>query len=209
MLNLDTHILLHAVTGGLRAPERRLLAAKRWSISAIVLWEVAKLAHGQLDRITMDLQDPEIVRVLARVACVAADPRDRPRVDSPRCARRRPGRRADRRDQRGPRHPAGDPGCGAATVQGGAARALSANTRPVNGGAALRRYLVSFLRAGNQHDRTASAMIVRVGFWQALDTKLAPSMTNTLPTSWACWNRLSTDVRGSVPMRATPSSWIP
>jgi PIN domain nuclease of toxin-antitoxin system len=65
MLNLDTHVLLHAVTGALRPAERRLLAAKRWSISAIVLWEVAKLA--QLDRITMDLQDPEIVRVLARV----------------------------------------------------------------------------------------------------------------------------------------------
>ena len=65
MLNLDTHILLHAVTGALRPAERRLLAAQPWSVSAIVLWEVAKLA--QLDRITMDLQDPEIVRVLSRV----------------------------------------------------------------------------------------------------------------------------------------------
>jgi len=65
MLNLDTHILLHAVTGALRPAERRLLATQPWSVSAIVLWEVAKLA--QLDRITMDLQDPEIVRVLSRV----------------------------------------------------------------------------------------------------------------------------------------------
>jgi len=65
MLNLDTHILLHAVTGTLRPAERKLLTAHRWSISAIVLWEVAKLA--QLDRITIDLQDPEIVRVLAKV----------------------------------------------------------------------------------------------------------------------------------------------
>lgn len=65
MLNLDTHILLHAVTGALRPAERRLLATQPWSVSAIVLWEVAKLA--QLDRIAMDLQDPEIVRVLSRV----------------------------------------------------------------------------------------------------------------------------------------------
>lgn len=65
MLNLDTHILLHAVTGELRPAERKLLTAQRWSVSAIVLWEIAKLA--QLDRITMDLQDPEIVRVLAKV----------------------------------------------------------------------------------------------------------------------------------------------
>ena len=65
MLNLDTHMLLHAVTGAVRPAERRLLASARWSISAIVLWEVAKLA--QLGRITMDLQDPEIVRVLSKV----------------------------------------------------------------------------------------------------------------------------------------------
>jgi PIN domain nuclease of toxin-antitoxin system len=65
MLNLDTHILLHAVTGALRPAERRLLTTERWSISAIVLWEVAKLA--QLGRITMDLQDPEVGRVLAKV----------------------------------------------------------------------------------------------------------------------------------------------
>lgn len=65
MLNLDTHILLYAVTGVLRPTERRLLATTRWSISAIVLWEVAKLA--QLDRITMDLQDPEVARVLSKV----------------------------------------------------------------------------------------------------------------------------------------------
>ena len=37
MLNLDTHILLHAVAGTLRPGERRLLTARRWSMSAIVL----------------------------------------------------------------------------------------------------------------------------------------------------------------------------
>jgi len=65
MLNLDTHILLHAVSGVLKPAERRLLTAERWSISPMVLWEVAKLA--QLGRIAMDLQDPEVVRVLSRL----------------------------------------------------------------------------------------------------------------------------------------------
>ena len=65
MLNLDTHVLLYAVTGGLRPHERRVLSADRWSMSAIVLWEMARLA--QLGRITVDLDDPDVVRVLARV----------------------------------------------------------------------------------------------------------------------------------------------
>ena len=65
MLNLDTHILLYAVTGALRPAEARLLRADRWSISAIVLWEIAKLA--QLGRITVDLDDADVVRALARV----------------------------------------------------------------------------------------------------------------------------------------------
>jgi PIN domain nuclease of toxin-antitoxin system len=65
MLNLDTHVLLHAVAGALRPGERRVLSADRWSVSAIVLWEVAKLA--QLGRIVVDLDDPDVVRTLARV----------------------------------------------------------------------------------------------------------------------------------------------
>jgi PIN domain nuclease of toxin-antitoxin system len=65
MLNLDTHLLLYAVTGALRPREARLLGASRWSISAIVLWEIAKLA--QLRRIAVDLDDVDVVRVLARV----------------------------------------------------------------------------------------------------------------------------------------------
>ena len=65
MLNVDTHVLLYAVTGALRPRERRLLATDRWSVSAIVLWEIAKLA--QLNRIEVDLDDAEVVRVLARV----------------------------------------------------------------------------------------------------------------------------------------------
>lgn len=65
MLNLDTHILIYALGGALKPRERALLASRPWSVSAIVLWEVAKLA--QLGRIEMDLQDPEVVRALARL----------------------------------------------------------------------------------------------------------------------------------------------
>jgi len=65
MLSLDTHVLLHAVAGALKPHEARLLAAENWSISAIVLWEVAKLA--QLGRVAIDLDDPDVVRTLARV----------------------------------------------------------------------------------------------------------------------------------------------
>lgn len=65
MLNVDTHVLLYAVTGALRPRETRLLRAQPWSISAIVLWEIAKLA--QIGRIDVDLDDPEVVRALARL----------------------------------------------------------------------------------------------------------------------------------------------
>ena len=76
MLNLDTHILLHAVGGSLRPAEARLLTSNRWSISAIVLWEIAKLA--QLGRVAIELDDPEVVRVLARVhVCPICGPLDR------------------------------------------------------------------------------------------------------------------------------------
>ena len=65
MLNLDTHVLLHAVAGSPTARERRLLRHDLWSISAIVLWEIAKLA--QLGRIAVDLEDVEVVRTLSRI----------------------------------------------------------------------------------------------------------------------------------------------
>jgi PIN domain nuclease of toxin-antitoxin system len=65
MLNLDTHILVHALTGDLRPAERRLLARHEWSISAIVRWELCKLA--ELGRIEVDLSDPEVKRILNRI----------------------------------------------------------------------------------------------------------------------------------------------
>jgi PIN domain nuclease of toxin-antitoxin system len=65
MLNLDTHVLLHAVAGRPSPAELRLLENDQWSISAIVLWEIAKLA--QLGRIDVDLDDTAVVRTLARI----------------------------------------------------------------------------------------------------------------------------------------------
>jgi PIN domain nuclease of toxin-antitoxin system len=65
MLNLDTHILLYALSGDLTAKENRLLRSERWSVSAIVLWEVVKLA--QLGRIELDIDSGDFVRFLAPV----------------------------------------------------------------------------------------------------------------------------------------------
>ena len=65
MLNLDTHILLHALIDDLRPRERALLLNETWSISGIVLWDIAKLA--ELNRIEIDLDHPELARTLARI----------------------------------------------------------------------------------------------------------------------------------------------
>jgi len=65
MLNLDTHILLYALTGDLTRREASLLSGDAWSISAIVLWEISKLS--ELGRIEVDLDHPELVRTLARI----------------------------------------------------------------------------------------------------------------------------------------------
>jgi len=65
MLNLDTHILVHALQDNLTANEHRLLVRNSWSISAIVLWELAKLVRRK--RITIDLSSPDFTRALARV----------------------------------------------------------------------------------------------------------------------------------------------
>ena len=64
MLNLDTHILLHALTGDVTRREAALLSGDAWSISAIVFWEISKLS--ELGRIEIDLERPEFVRTLAR-----------------------------------------------------------------------------------------------------------------------------------------------
>ncbi|MGH7638444.1 MAG: type II toxin-antitoxin system VapC family toxin [Gemmatimonadaceae bacterium] len=63
MVSLDTHVLVFALAGKLTATERRILTAETWSLSAIVLWELAKLV--QLGRLELDLDDAETVRILS------------------------------------------------------------------------------------------------------------------------------------------------
>ena len=65
MLNLDTHMLIHALRGDLHKSERELLTGSAWGVAAIVLWEVAKLA--QLGRIEIDLDDPQVDAALTAV----------------------------------------------------------------------------------------------------------------------------------------------
>jgi PIN domain nuclease of toxin-antitoxin system len=65
MLNLDTHILIHALAGQLTARERRLLSSSQWSIASIVLWELAKLS--QLGRIDLDIESAEFARSLSSI----------------------------------------------------------------------------------------------------------------------------------------------
>ncbi len=62
MLNLDTHILLFALANEVTAKERKLLAGDEWGISAIVLWEITKLA--QLGRINVGMDDADLRRIL-------------------------------------------------------------------------------------------------------------------------------------------------
>jgi PIN domain nuclease of toxin-antitoxin system len=65
LLNLDTHVLIYALSGQLRPRECKLLVAATWSISAIVLWELAKLV--QLGRLKLDLDDREVARTLSKL----------------------------------------------------------------------------------------------------------------------------------------------
>jgi len=65
MLNLDTHVLVHALAGRLTQEERTLLSEDAWSISGIVLWELSKLV--QIGRIEMELDDVDVVRTLSKV----------------------------------------------------------------------------------------------------------------------------------------------
>jgi len=66
MLNLDTHILLHAIAGRLTRRERRILEADGdWSISAIVLWEIEMLYQRR--RIPHGLDHPAMAALLSRV----------------------------------------------------------------------------------------------------------------------------------------------
>jgi len=63
VISLDTHVLVLALAGEVTAREKRILSGSTWSISAIVLWELAKLA--QLGRVEVALEAPEVVRTLS------------------------------------------------------------------------------------------------------------------------------------------------
>lgn len=65
MINLDTHIFIHALAGKLRPKEQRLLEVSPWGISAIVLWEIAKLI--ELERINLDTSASAFRRALREV----------------------------------------------------------------------------------------------------------------------------------------------
>ncbi|MFQ5779401.1 MAG: PIN domain-containing protein [Nitrospiria bacterium] len=65
MLNLDTHILIHALCGDLIKKEKSVLTKEPWSISSIVIWEIAKVS--QLNRIELDLDDPEFSLILSNI----------------------------------------------------------------------------------------------------------------------------------------------
>jgi len=65
MINLDTHILIHALRGNLRPRELQLLSEHRWGIASICLWELAKLA--QLGRVRIDFDDTDVKTAFSAV----------------------------------------------------------------------------------------------------------------------------------------------
>lgn len=65
MINLDTHILIHALLGEVTPGERRILESAPWGVSAIVLWELAKFAEQ--GRLEIDLDDPDIRTALSTI----------------------------------------------------------------------------------------------------------------------------------------------
>jgi PIN domain nuclease of toxin-antitoxin system len=65
MLNLDTHVLVFALDGSLTPAESGLLSGTSWGISAVVLWELAKLK--QIGRLAIDFESAEFRRIFARV----------------------------------------------------------------------------------------------------------------------------------------------
>ena len=62
MLNLDTHIVVHMFGGELTRAERKLLANEPLGISAIVLWEIARL--HELNKISVGLEHAGFCRLL-------------------------------------------------------------------------------------------------------------------------------------------------
>ena len=65
MLNLDTHILVFALSGALTPAEQKVLAAQKWGVSDIVFWELSMLIRR--GRITLDLGDPVVKAALGQL----------------------------------------------------------------------------------------------------------------------------------------------
>ena len=55
MLNLDTHIVVALLSGGLKKAEHQLIVSDSLAISDIVLWELSKLV--QVQRLEIDFED--------------------------------------------------------------------------------------------------------------------------------------------------------
>jgi PIN domain nuclease of toxin-antitoxin system len=72
MLNLDTHIVLYSVSDTLRTRERTLLLTDRWGISAVVIWEIERLAR--LGRIDLSPRHPALRRILERITVFDVTP---------------------------------------------------------------------------------------------------------------------------------------
>ena len=62
-VNLDTHVLVHALQGSLKRGEQEVLSDHEWGVSSIVLWELAKLRQG--GKIDLDLDAPDVADALA------------------------------------------------------------------------------------------------------------------------------------------------
>jgi|SRR5436853_2130390 len=68
MLNLDTHIAVALLDGSLNHKELALISNEPLAISAIVLWEIAKLV--QLKRLVLDFESAEFREFLRAVTVV-------------------------------------------------------------------------------------------------------------------------------------------
>lgn len=66
MLNLDTHILIKVIEGGLRSDEHSVLTMDpQWGVSAVVLWEIEKLY--QTGRLQHGLDYPPLAELAQRI----------------------------------------------------------------------------------------------------------------------------------------------
>jgi len=71
MLNLDTHIVIKMLQGGLTESERQHVSKSALAISDIVIWEIAKL--HQLGRISLSVDSLEFEAFLKRAKVFPID----------------------------------------------------------------------------------------------------------------------------------------